>query len=299
MGIKNWFVRSQRVGNRQNGLISYAMYLTDKEHKNHKGISKIIPIYGSAENFVSETASSAINKELNNKKGGRRIESYAQSFVFGLPDSVNKPTPDQWKNIFKDVMRSMASTLGIATNDLKGKIFANVHEQDNPHLNIVIPRVINGSVLEKLDQRAVIGVAKKAFNASALARCGLDTSTYKPIRTNVGRRQEKWQIQQEEAEKALKLVGEATTNLYKELEKTKEISKLSMMLHSQMMKWIEAIALNDEKQEKRQENRITKTVESINELSISDEQMQMFNELFDRAEEKTGKTLQRRARLKI
>ncbi|WP_205903768.1 hypothetical protein, partial [Pseudomonas viridiflava] len=88
----------------------------------------------------------AVSGDMDNsqKKGGRPVQGYAQSFVFGLPPSVQKPTPEQWKSITNDILKELAKKLGIEVTDFKGKIFANVHEQDNPHLNLVVSRIING-----------------------------------------------------------------------------------------------------------------------------------------------------------
>ncbi|WP_218576004.1 hypothetical protein, partial [Pseudomonas sp. FSL R10-0056] len=81
------------------------------------------------------------------KKGGRPVQSYAQSFVFCLPPSVKKPTTEEWKEITKDIVKEIAKKLEVSLSDLNGKIFANVHDQDNPHLNLVVPRVLNGKSL--------------------------------------------------------------------------------------------------------------------------------------------------------
>ncbi|WP_219903641.1 hypothetical protein, partial [Pseudomonas simiae] len=70
-----------------------------------------------------------------------------------------------------------------------------------------------------------IGVVKAAFTASTLARCGLDVSAYKPLQTNLGPRQEKWQIQQKEAEKALKKVGLEAEKINLEVARAKGLAK--------------------------------------------------------------------------
>ncbi|HGN1517478.1 TPA: hypothetical protein ACKROA_007011, partial [Pseudomonas aeruginosa] len=96
--IKNWFVRSERVKDKHNGIIKYGKYLVDANHPNHTKTSSIIPIFGNMDNFIKRVSSEAIGLDISNsqKKGGRPVQSYAQSFVFGLPPSVKKPTPDEW-----------------------------------------------------------------------------------------------------------------------------------------------------------------------------------------------------------
>jgi cell division protein ZapA (FtsZ GTPase activity inhibitor) len=216
-----------------------------------------------------------------------------------LPQSVQKPTPEQWKSITNDILKELAKKLGIEVNDFKGKIFANVHEQDNPHLNLVVSRIINGRSLKALDQKGTIGVVKAAFTASTLARCGLDVSAYKPLQTNLGPRQEKWQIQQKEAEKALKKVGLEAEKLNLEVARAKGLAKYSAMLNNQILKWIEAVNITDEKQEKRQENRIEQTIDKLTGLNLPEEQIELLNQLFEQAEQKTGKPVKNRVRCKI
>lgn len=301
MAIKNWFVRSERVKGTHTGLIKYSKYLIDSKHPNHAKTSSIIPIHGNIENFIRTCSNEAVSLDMVNAqgKGGRPVQSYAQSFVFGLPPSVSKPTQEQWKSITNDILKELAKKLGVEVNDFKGRIFVNVHEQDNPHLNIVVSRIINGKSLKALDQKGTITVAKKAFNASTLARCGLDVSTYEPLQTNLGTRQAKWQIQQEESEKALEAIELKSKTFDDDVVKTKEYGKLSAMLNNQIVKWIFSIASGDIGNENRQKNRIEKTTEELSQLNISKEQAELLDSMFEMAEQKTGKTLENRVRYKI
>lgn len=301
MAIKNWFVRSERVKDRHTGLIKYGKYLIDKEHANHKNTSNIIPIFGNIENFIKSASTEAVTLDLSNaqRKGGRPTQSYAQSFVFGLPSSVMKPTPQQWKEITKDILRELVKKLELDPSDLNGKIFANVHDQDNPHLNIMVCRVVNGKALKALDQKGTIGVAKKAFTASTLTRCGLDITSYVPLQTNLGRRQAKWELQEQKAEKALLAVGAQADKLKVEIVKAKGLAKYSAMLNAQILKWVEAVKVPDEKQEKRQENRIQQTADKLSELNLPQEQIDLLNDLFEGAEQKAGKKLANRVRYGI
>ena len=301
MAIKNWFVRSERVKDTHIGLIKYGKYLINLEHANHKNTSSIIPIYGNIEGFIRTCSNEAVSLDLDNsqRKGGRPVQSYAQSFVFSLPDAVKKPTIDEWKLITSDVLKELAKKLGLELKDLNGRVFANVHDQDNPHLNLVVSRVVQGKALKALDQKGTIGVAKKAFNAATLARCGLDVSAYEPLQTNLGARQAKWQIQQDDSEKALKAIGLKSKALDIEVARAKGLAKYSAMLNSQILKWIEAVKITDEKQEERQKNRIEKSVEELNKLNLPNEQAELINSLFEQAEEKSGKTLKNRVRYKI
>lgn len=301
MAIKNWFVRSERVKNTHIGLIKYGKYLVNIEHANHKNTDSIIPVYGNIENFIRTCSNESVTLDLDNsqRKGGRPMQSYAQSFVFSLPPSVIKPTPEQWKSITSDILKELAKKLDIDINDFKGRVFANVHDQDNPHLNLVVSRVVQGKALKALDQKGTIGVAKKTFNASTLARCGLDVSAYEPLQTNVGPHLAKWQLQQEDSEKAIKAIQLKSKAFDDDIVKAKEYGKLSAMLNNQIVKWIFSIGSGDIGNENRQKNRIDKTTEEISKLNISKEQADLLDGMFDMAEQKTGKTLENRVRYKI
>ncbi|XSS60378.1 hypothetical protein ACP9OK_00005 (plasmid) [Pseudomonas sp. B11] len=301
MAIKNWFVRSERIKDKHGGLIKYGKYLINMEHANHKNTESIIPVYGNIETFIRTCSNEAVSLDLENsqKKGGRPVQSYAQSFVFSLPPSVIKPTPEQWKGITSDILKELAKKLGIDVNEFKGRVFANVHDQDNPHLNLVVSRVVQGKALKALDQKGTIGVAKKAFNAASLARCGLDVSAYEPLQTNLGAHQAKWQMQQKDAEKALEAIGQRSKAFDKDIAKTKEYGKLSAMLNNQIVKWIFSIKAGDIGNENRQKQRIEKTTEELNKLNMPEEQAELLNGMFEMAEQKTGKVLENRVRWKI
>lgn len=301
MTIKNWFVRSERVKDKHHGLIKYSKYLVNLEHSNHKSTSSIIPIYGTIENFIRTCSNEAVSLDLDNsqKKGGRPVQSYAQSFVFSLPPSVTKPTPDEWRSITSDILKELAKKLGIDVNDFKGRVFANVHDQHNPHLNLVVSRVVHGKALKALDQKGTIGVAKKAFNAASLARCGLDVSEYEPLQTNVGPHLAKWQLQQQNSEKALKTIEFKSQSFDLDVEKVKEFGKYSAMLNNQIVKWILSISSGDITNENRQKHRIDKTTDALSSLNVPKEQADLLNGLFDMAERKTGRAIENRVKHKI
>lgn len=215
--IKNWIVITQRIKNRQDGLVKYAKYLTDENHPNHsKHNTGIIPVVGNYERFCQYATSQAVSFDLNNKKGGRKVESYAQSFDFVLPDTVKKPTPEQWKEIAKDLVINAHKQMGleISMRDFGRTVFANIHDQHNPHLNLLIPRIIEGQRMDKLDKKGLLASLKKQFNASALKHCEINFNNYTPIKPNRGKRQRQWQLDQQNAraeqEKAIALREEAS-----------------------------------------------------------------------------------------
>lgn len=215
--FKNWTVISQRVKERQDGLVTYSKYLLDEKHKNHsKNETRIVPLHGKMNEFVKSSICETLDFDMSNKKGGRKVESYAQSFVLSLPDTVQKPTDEQWKRISGDIIRAAHKHLkpDEPVNDFGRKCFSNLHDQDNPHMNLLIPRIYKGERLDKLDKKGMILAMKQAFNASVMKHCNINYDNFKPERPGRGKRLLEWQLEQqaarEEQEKSIQLRQEAT-----------------------------------------------------------------------------------------
>jgi hypothetical protein len=215
--IKNWTVISQRVKERQDGLVTYSKYLLDEKHKNHsKNETRIVPLHGKMNDFVKSSICETLDFDMSNKKGGRKVESYAQSFVLSLPDTVQKPTDEQWKRISGDIIRAAHKHLkpDEPVNDFGRKCFSNLHDQDNPHMNLLIPRIYKGERLDKLDKKGMILAMKQAFNASVMKHCNINYDNFKPEKPGRGKRLLEWQLEQqaarEEQEKSIQLRQEAT-----------------------------------------------------------------------------------------
>lgn len=203
MGIKNFTVTTQRVKDKADGLIGYANYLNNEKAPSHKN-TKILNIGNNFDFFLKNTIINTMNFDNANKKGGRKVESYAQSFNFILPPEVQNPTHDQWKLIYKDLVSKAKNTLDIKgeTSKFAVSCYANIHDQANPHLNLLIPRIYNKERLHKLDQKNLLGELKKEFNRSVMQHCNIDFKSYKPNQQNVGKRRKKWQLEQEQSIKA-------------------------------------------------------------------------------------------------
>ena len=214
--IKNWTVISQRVKERQDGLVTYSKYLLDEKHKNHsKNETRIVPLHGKMNDFVKSAICETLDFDMSNKKGGRKVESYAQSFVLGLPDTVQKPTDEQWKRISADMIRAAHKHLkpDEPVNDFGRKCFSNLHDQDKPHMNLLIPRIYKGERLDKLDKKGMIVALKQEFNASVMKHCNINYDNYKPVNPGRGKRLENWKLEQQklrdEQKKSIKLKAEA------------------------------------------------------------------------------------------
>lgn len=205
MSIKNFVVISQRIKDKADGLISYVNYLRNENTPSHKD-TKILDLpKANADDFLKRTIINTVNFDNNNKKGGRKVESLAQSFDFVLPPTIPNPTIDQWRLIYRDVLKTAKTSLGLEAenaNTFAEHCFANIHDQKNPHLNLLIPRIYKEQRLEKLDQKKIIGDLKKSFNAAVLLHCNIDYKQYKPQEQNTGKRRKKWQYEQQQSIKA-------------------------------------------------------------------------------------------------
>ena len=203
MGIKNFTVTTQRVKEKADGLIGYANYLNNEKAPSHKN-TKILNIGNNLDDFLKNTIINTMNFDNENKKGGRKVESYAQSFNFILPPDVPKPSFDQWKLIYKDVLLKSKEILKIedANKVYARNCYANIHDQANPHLNFLIPRIYNKERLHTLDQKNLLSELKKEFNRSVMQHCNIDFKSYKPNQQNVGKRRKKWQYEQQQSIKA-------------------------------------------------------------------------------------------------
>lgn len=203
MGIKNFTVTTQRVKDKADGLIGYANYLNNEKAPSHKNTT-IMTIGNNFDFFIKGTIINTMNFDNENKKGGRKVESYAQSFNFILPHEVPNPTHEQWKLIYKDLVLKAKNSLDIkgGANEFAKSCYANIHDQANPHLNLLIPRIYNNERLHALDQKKLLGELKKEFNKSVLKHCNIDFKSYKPFNQNVGKRRKKWQYEQQQSIKA-------------------------------------------------------------------------------------------------
>lgn len=175
--IKNWTVVTERVKDKANGLQTYQSYLNAVNHKNHKN-TEIIPITDNGAEFFAYASKNAMQRDLDiekARKGGRKIESYAQGFNLTLPHEF-QPTANQWKMIFLKVRNELKEHLEIDNTCF----YANVHKENkkNSHLNILISRCHNAKVIEKLDQKNTIVKIKDSFTQAVLDICEISPSMY-------------------------------------------------------------------------------------------------------------------------
>ncbi|MDO6679513.1 hypothetical protein [Shewanella sp. 4_MG-2023] len=182
--MKNWVVISKPIKESAKGLAKYLSYLTSPNHQNHKNKTNIIPLFGNNQNLYKRIIFSVADKELKTakkRKGGRPISSFAQSYVFILPEGIGtKPTKQEWSYIAKELIHTLIFFTGSSKEDIAKHIFINIHDQKNPHLNLVVSKIINGDVKTELQKKSIVTALKKTFNYAVLNRLKISPSDYQP-----------------------------------------------------------------------------------------------------------------------
>jgi hypothetical protein len=194
--IKNFFVRGEGVKNQSAGLSSYIAYLESEEHRDHKQ-TKIVSFGISGKDFIRDVVADVAGSEhdrISSRKGGRPMESYAQSFVLSLPRGTPEPSKAEWLRVAAGVINDVASFIGVDAKKLK--FFANVHNQDNPHLNIVFSKIVDGKNNRDMSRKAINVVIKNAFNREAIIQLDLNFNEYKPKKVHTGKRLNPYQLGQ-------------------------------------------------------------------------------------------------------
>ncbi|WCE28795.1 hypothetical protein [Vibrio sp. SCSIO 43137] len=246
-GLKNWVVVAKPVQG-LNGMIARERYLMSQHrHKN----SKIISLIGNATTSkkIILKGERYLLKQRIERKGGRPISSFAVELSLSLPPSLErKPTPEQWKQIAINCSKAVANYLKLSPQD-KQEFYSHVrcvlHDQSNPHVHLILCKIINDKVLHDLQRKRCIAVAKESFTASVHQICGIAINDYKPHELNRGKRIDKWKYQRQKAEE---VIAEA---------------KQLKTIENQISKWFEAYRESDFRQMNRQVNRMRKTYLSL------------------------------------
>lgn len=193
---KNYFVRSESVGDGSKGFMTYIEYLGDENHPNHRDkTSKIINLRGDTDDFIKNVTLDTMDREravIRANKGGRPISSYAQSFVISLPGEFVKPTTDQWKKIASDMIKTISAKIGVSPKNVLKNSFINIHDQSNPHLNIVTGKIFDGKSFNKeLTRPSTSNALKRDIRRSVLVHTGKNLDDYVtvlPPKTTRGKR---------------------------------------------------------------------------------------------------------------
>ncbi|EGR0502826.1 hypothetical protein ACOB62_003417 [Vibrio cholerae] len=253
MAIKNWFVRSEAITDKALGSIRYARYLTDEKHPNHKGKTSILNIHSKPVDIALKAIKEAYNADLNNakkKKGGRPTSSYLQSYVFSLPVDVVLSN-DQWKEVSKALLKDLAERLNISTKQLLKYSSLVLHQQSNTHLNLIVCRTMDGqSFQQALTRPSTTNLLKTSFNRE-LIKCGYDYQDYKP-KAKRSKRLKRW----EELTEKEKLIDDKHQSL-------KTVHSVIRKLNNQLKKLVLAYRTEDQKNIKRQQTRLNRTIEQL------------------------------------
>ncbi|MDE1248065.1 hypothetical protein MCT08_00115 [Vibrio aestuarianus] len=285
MAIKNWFVRSEAITDKSLGAIRYARYLTDKNHPNHKGKTSIFNIHSKPVDIALIAIKEAYNADLNNakkQKGGRPTSSYLQSFVFSLPADVELNN-EQWKNISKALIKDLADRFNVSTKQLLKYSSLVLHKQNNPHLNLIISRTMDGqSFQQALTRPSTTNLLKASFNRE-LIKCGYDYQDYKP-KAKRSKRLKRW----EELTEKEKLIDDKHQSL-------KAVHSVIRKLNNQLKKLVLAYRTEDQKNIKRQQNRLNRTIEKLepDELTAlqKNSSLEEIREQLSQLENETGKDI--------
>lgn len=182
MGIKNWTVKAQGVTGGTRGMTAYGRYLEDANHRNHRDkTDAIIPIQGDWRELVMRQTGLMTRRNLDRPKGGRPVETLAQSFVVSFPPDL-RPTPEQWAKIASAAITGLSRGLPEGQELVRADIFANVHDNpNNPHLNIVVGKLApNGDIRKAITQKAALHRLKLAVNEAVLRVMGVSNENYEP-----------------------------------------------------------------------------------------------------------------------
>ncbi|EGR4232904.1 hypothetical protein ACGRPS_00075 [Vibrio furnissii] len=285
MAIKNWFVRSEAITDKSLGAIRYARYLTDKNHPNHKGKTSIFNIHSKPVDIALIAIKEAYNADLNNakkQKGGRPTSSYLQSFVFSLPADVELNN-EQWKNISKALIKDLADRLNVSTKQLLKYSSLVLHQQSNPHLNLIVSRTMDGqSFQQALTRPSTTNLLKASFNRE-LIKCGYDYQDYKP-KSKRSKRLKRW----EELTEKEKLIDDKHQSL-------KVVHSVIRKLNNQLKKLVLAYRTEDQKNIKRQQNRLNRTIENLEPEELTalqkNSSLEEIREQLSQLENKTGKEI--------
>ncbi|EJL6784547.1 hypothetical protein NMR91_003444 [Vibrio alginolyticus] len=271
--LKNWTVTTQPVRLASDGIMMRERYLLNAKHANHKCTEALISIFGCGETshrIALAGEKFRLNQQLNNRRGGRPLSSYAMEYCLTLPKGY-RPTAEQWQSIVKDCCLALARLCKLNKSEFaqyRQQIRAVLHQQNQDgtkgsgdHVHLIIGKVIGERVLIELQQKRATKLIKQAFNGAVLQHVGIDHRTYEPIEKEKGRRLSTWQYQHQKATEAL------------------DIEKIIKKMQSQFDKWIKAKEEHNENQQHRQKNRLLKTYEELKLRKLSPLQQEKLEKI--------------------
>ncbi|PMT59305.1 hypothetical protein [Vibrio parahaemolyticus] len=271
--LKNWIVTTQPVRLASDGIMMRERYLLNTKHANHKRTEDLVSLFGCAEtsNRIALAGEQfRLNQQLNNRRGGRPVSSYAMEYCLTLPKGY-RPSPEQWQSIVKDCCLALARLCKLNKSEFaqyRQQIRAVLHQQaqdgnkgSGDHVHLIIGKVVGNRVLTELQRKKATKVIKQAFNSAVLQHVGIGYRSYEPIEKEKGRRLSTWQYQYEKANQAL------------------EIERLIKKMQSQFDKWLKAKEEHNNRQQHRQKNRLLKTYEELKLRKLSPLQQEKLEKI--------------------
>ncbi|HGS5825334.1 phage protein [Vibrio parahaemolyticus] len=271
--LKNWTVTTQPVRLASDGIMMRERYLLNTKHANHKYTEDLVSLFGCADTSkrIALTGEQfRLKQQLNNRRGGRPLSSYAMEYCLTLPKGY-RPSAEQWQSIVKDCCLALARLCKLNKSEFaqyRQQIWAVLHQQaqdgskgSGDHVHLIIGKVVGNRVLKELQQKKATKLIKSAFNHAALKHLGIDHRSYLPVEKEKGRRLSTWQYQYEKANQAL------------------EIERLIKKMQSQSDKWLKAKEEHNNRQQHRQKNRLLKTYEELKLRKLSPLQQEKLEKI--------------------
>lgn len=224
MGIKNWTVTVETV----KSVAAREVYFENKDEPSHADSLSLTKIWNGegASMRMLTLCEQAKAKQKAARKGGRPPTA-AVEFVFVLPSDLEQNgSDDDWKELTKDMIRSLARSLDVDPNDLSKVCRGSLHREPQTssedatkgtHLHLMVGKILpNGTPMPKLQQKKALHEVKQAFNASVLKHLGHSHEMY-VARTNSNKKRFKnsWFKKNADLSRAVQAVQRNCNNLTK------------------------------------------------------------------------------------
>lgn len=270
--IKNFTLISQPVKLQSDGVMMRERYLLSEQHANHKHSDALISLIGCAETShrIALAGEKYRLEQQIKRKGGRPLSSYAMEYCLTLPKGY-RPSIEQWRAMTSDCCIKLAKYCKLTKTEFtqfRQQIRAVLHQQNQDgqkgtgdHVHLIIGKVVGGRVLKELQKKGATKLLKHTFNHAVLQHVGIDHKSYEPLEAERGRRLSTWQYQHDKANQAL------------------EIEKLIAKMQSQFDKWLKAKEEYNDRQFRRQKNRLEKTYEALKSKNLSPLQQEQLDKI--------------------
>jgi hypothetical protein len=270
--IKNFTLISQPVKLQSDGVMMRERYLLSEQHANHKHSDALISLIGCAETShrIALAGEKFRLEQQIKRKGGRPLSSYAMEYCLTLPKGY-RPSIEQWRAMTSDCCIKLAKYCKLTKTEFtqfRQQIRAVLHQQKQEgqkgtgdHVHLIIGKVVGKRVLKELQKKGATKLLKQTFNYAVLQHVGIDHKSYEPIEAERGRRLSTWQYQHDKANQTL------------------EIEKLIATMQSQFDKWLKAKEEYNDRQFRRQKNRLEKTYEVLKSKDLSPLQQEKIDKI--------------------